>query len=435
MPKPAVEAARVTVGPDGFDIGGTMSWLTDQGLLATPVVPMVTELRSRVEADGLPVLRLNISTTTLHPQFSAFTVICWRGQEPEFQQHAHQRPDAERPIASSPLNEVLTEAAAATAGLTAEQRATIPHYFTRRFRLETGEGLDRYEVLREFHGQGATDYFVLAVPFGRGEMPEMVDNGMLASWTGDRPGGFTDAEIAAMVAITRALALALRTTTLLEIGDTIMRTYLGADAGPRVMRGDIKRGASTSISAAILIADLRGFTALSDTMPREALMAMLDDYLECMADPVEHQGGQVLKYLGDGLLATFTCPAANPRAGCQAAIAAAQEMQARTETLNRERAAAGLPTMALDVALHRGDVLYGNVGCNSRMEFTVIGPAVNETARIESLCSELGHSILVSKSFADASHTPNRFASIGRHALRGVREPQELFTLADRPPA
>ena len=106
-------------------------------------------------------------------------------------------------------------------------------------------------------------------------------------------------------------------------------------------------------------------------------------------------------------------------------------MQARTEALNREREAAGLPTMTLDVALHRGDVLYGNVGCDSRMEFTVIGPAVNETARIESLCGALGHSILVSKNFAEASTTPDRFISIGRHALRGVREPQELFTLAE----
>lgn len=431
MLKPAVETARVTVGSGGIDIGGTISWLIDQGLLATPIVPMVAELRNRVEADGVPVLRLNISTTTLHPQFSAFTIICRRGEEPEFQQHAHQDPDAERPILRSPLNEVLTEAANATAGLTSEQRANIPHFFTRRFRLEAGEGLDRYEVLREFREHGATDYFVLAVPFGWGEMPETVDNGVLASWTTDRPGGFTDADIAALVAITRTLAVALRTTTLLEIGDTIMRTYLGADAGPRVMRGDIKRGASTSISAAILIADLRGFTALSDTMPRESLMGMLDDYLECMADPVEHQGGQVLKYLGDGLLATFTCPEENPRAGCEAAIAAAREMQVRTEALNREREAAGLPTMTLDVALHRGDVLYGNVGCDSRMEFTVIGPAVNETARIESLCGALGHSILVSKNFAEASTTPDRFVSIGRHALRGVREPQELFTLVE----
>lgn len=414
-----------------IDTGEIVSWLIDQGLLATPVVRMVAGLKDRVEAAGLPVWRLNISTTTLHPQFSAFTIICRRGEEPEHQQHAHEQPGSERPLLASPLNEVLTEAATATAGMTAEERASAAHYFTRRFRLERGEGLERYQVLREFRDQGATDYFVAAIPFGWGEMPEIVDSGVLASWTADRPGGFTDAEIEALVTITRAMALAVRTSTLLDIGETIMRTYLGADAGPRVLRGAIKRGESDVVSAAILVADLRGFTALSDTMPPDALMTMLDDYLECMAEPVENQNGQVLKYLGDGLLATFTCPDGNPNLGCEAAIAAAREMQARTAALNRERSAAGLPTMNLDVALHRGEVLYGNVGCDRRMDFTVIGPAVNEAARIEAMCGSLGHPIIVSKSFAEASDKPDQFVSLGRHALRGVREPKELFALAD----
>jgi len=155
--------------------------------------------------------------------------------------------------------------------------------------------------------------------------------------------------------------------------------------------------------------------------------------LERMANPVEDQGGQVLKYLGDGLLATFTCPEGNPKLGCEAAIAAARDMQVQTEQLNRERAEAGLPTMALDVALHRGEVLYGNVGSDRRLEFTVIGPAVNETARIEAMCGSLDHPIIVSKSFAETSDKPDQFVSIGRHALRGVREPKELFTLVQAP--
>lgn len=426
----AVENPLPGLANEAIDISGIVSWLIDQGLMATPVIHMVGGLTERVEAAGLPVWRLNISTTTLHPQFAAFSIVCRRGEQPEEQQHAHELPDAERPLLSSPLNEVLSEAAARAASMSADERAERLHYFHRRFRLEMGDGLDRYEILREFRSQGATDYVALAIPYGWGEMPEIVENGVLASWTGDRPGGFTDAEIEALTTIARVLALAVRTTTLLEIGDTVMRTYLGADAGQRVLRGAIKRGESDVISSAILIADLRGFTALADTVPRHALVAMLDDYLECMADPVEDHNGQVLKYLGDGLLATFTCPEDNPGTGCEAAIAAAREMQARTEKLNEGRRAAGLPTMTLDVALHRGEVLYGNVGSDRRLEFTVIGPAVNETARMEAMCGSLDHPIIASKSFAESSSKPDQFISLGRHALRGVREPQELFTLA-----
>jgi adenylate cyclase len=413
-----------------IDVNDILNWLIDQGLLAKPIVPMIDGLRDRVDAAGIPVWRLNISTTTLHPQFAAFTVTCKRGEPADHVQHAHIQPGTEQPFLSSPLNEVLSDAAATVAAMSEEERAVSSQHFTRRFVLEQGDGLDRYEILRDFRAQGVTEYFVTATPFGWGEMPEIIENGMLASWATDQPGGFTDSQIDALTAISRALALAVRASSLMDIGETVLRTYLGADAGSRVLRGDIKRGESQAISAAILISDLRGFTTLSDEVPREALVAMLDQYLERMSDPVEDNGGQVLKYLGDGLLATFTCPEDNPNLGCEAAIAAARDMQARTEQLNRERAADGLPTMALDVALHRGEVLYGNVGSDRRLEFTVIGPAVNETARMEAMCGSLNHPIVVSKNFAEASDTPEKFVSLGCHTLRGVREPQELFTLA-----
>ncbi|MEM7446523.1 MAG: hypothetical protein AAF414_24610, partial [Pseudomonadota bacterium] len=175
------------------DIGDILRWLNDQGLLAMPVLTVVSGLKERVEAAGIPVLRLNISTTTLHPQFAAFSIICERGQTPEFQQHEHRDAGGRNEFDASPMSQILVEAAAAVGSLTPEERAKTDPLFTLRFRLDRDEGLDRYEVLRDFQKRGATDYFIVAVAYGWGEMPELIENGLLATWACDRPGGFTDA--------------------------------------------------------------------------------------------------------------------------------------------------------------------------------------------------------------------------------------------------
>ena len=177
--------------------------------------------------------------------------------------------------------------------------------------------------------------------------------------------------------------------------------------------------------------DLRGFTAVSDTMPRDRIGDMLNAYFECMVEPVKARGGQVLKFLGDGLLATFDTSAHDSDGLCSQALSAAAEAVERVRSLNKEHQAADWPAMELDIALHLGDVLYGNVGAADRLDFTVVGPAVNEAARIESLCTPLGHNILISEVFAKAASTClGRLVSVGRHALRGVAGDQELFTMA-----
>ena len=197
-----------------------------------------------------------------------------------------------------------------------------------------------------------------------------------------------------------------------RLADGLATAYLGKDAGRRVLNGDIRRGMANTISAVLLYGDLRGFTRLSDAVPKDELMAMLDDYLECMALPVEAHGGQVLKFMGDGMLGTFEVKqgegAKKRSEECVAALNAALEAQGRVEALNRTRLAAGKPILTLDLALHMGDVMYGNVGSSTRLDFTVIGPAVNEVSRLEAMCRVLDRGLIISKVFRDAmpAHAP-----------------------------
>jgi adenylate cyclase len=211
----------------------------------------------------------------------------------------------------------------------------------------------------------------------------------------------------------------------------LAQAYLGSDAGARVLSGETRRGAVVAIEAALLIADLRGFTALADRVAGEALVEALNDYLEQLGGAVEGQGGQILKFLGDGALAIFAvgAPEADGHdAVCARALAAGEAALAAVAARNAARAAAGEATLALDVALHVGRVMYGNVGARERLDFTVIGPAVNETARIEQLCAPLGTTLLMSAAFA--ARCGRKVRSLGAHAMRGVALPQELFALA-----
>ena len=193
----------------------------------------------------------------------------------------------------------------------------------------------------------------------------------------------------------------------------------------------MQRGEVQGVEAVLFYTDLRGFTAIADTTPGKELIALLDECFECMVEPIVRHGGEVLKFMGDGLLAAFAVRPAGRAEVCAAALDAATEALALIEALNARRRAAGQRTAGLDLSLHIGGVQYGNVGTAARLDFTVIGPAVNEASRIEKLCEPLGQSLLVSQAFAEAATASRgRLVSLGRHKLRGVREETELFGLA-----
>jgi adenylate cyclase len=226
-------------------------------------------------------------------------------------------------------------------------------------------------------------------------------------------------------------ALAVKAVTAGAIGHGLLAAYLGDDPASRVYAGTVLRGGVQSVEAVLFYTDLRGFTALADVTPGPALITLLDECFECMVDPVAQHGGEVLKFLGDGLLAAFAVIAGNRDAVCSTALDAAVEALARIEALNARRRAEGRQALELDISLHIGTVQYGNVGTAARLDFTVIGPAVNEASRIERLCEPLGRHLLASQHFAEAAvSSRSRLASLGRHQLRGVREPTELYALA-----
>jgi adenylate cyclase len=307
-----------------------------------------------------------------------------------------------------------------------------------RQHLDAADDLPDIPVFDELRGAGMTEWMGWVQPFGeltpQVGSPTEADHAerlwLAVSAATDRPGGFSDEDVALLREVLPVFALAVKATSLRGIGHGLLAAYLGNDPASRVLAGTVLRGEVQSVEAVVLFTDLRGFTALADTMPGRELIALLDDYFNCMVQPIVAHGGEVLKFMGDGMLAAFAVILDDRAEVCAAALAAAEEVLARVDALNGERRDAGQPATSLDISLHTGRVLYGNVGSDTRLDFTVIGPAVNEASRIEALCEPLGQALLMSQAFAEAATASrDRLVSLGRHRLRGVREDTELFGL------
>ena len=254
--------------------------------------------------------------------------------------------------------------------------------------------------------------------------------GIVYSFTTDRKGGFSDDDTTLLQATLPALSLAMKAHAGHVIASGLLGTYLGEDAGRRVHAGAVTRGSVEKLNAVLWYADIRSFTPISDSAPGNVIVDLLNDVFEILTAALRLRGGQVLKFIGDGMLATFSFEEAERAETCRRALDAAIEAMRQLDALNIARAAAGVPVASVDLALHIGEVLYGNVGATDRLDFTIIGPAVNEAARIEALCELLGRSVLISPEFAAvATGGESRLEFLGRHALRGVREPKEIFAL------
>jgi adenylate cyclase len=254
----------------------------------------------------------------------------------------------------------------------------------------------------------------------------------------DRCSGFTDVELCVMRGVVRVLARLLETHAVRRAAKTLLETYLGKHTGARVLQGLVKRGDGEDIHAVIWFCDLRDSTPMADSMQRAAFLGVLNDFFDCMAGAVLDHGGEVLRFIGDAALAIFptgtsSCgvrrECCDTATACHAALEAAQDAQARMTVLNRKRAQSGEPPLRYGLALHMGDVTYGNIGVPGRLEFTVIGAAANEAARMEDLCKTLNRPLLISSEFRRCF--PGKVVSLGFHSLRGVSDPEEIFTLPD----
>ncbi|HEV2171443.1 MAG TPA: adenylate/guanylate cyclase domain-containing protein [Candidatus Binatus sp.] len=378
-----------------------VDWMMRDGRHVTHMREFGDEMCRRIVAADIPLWRAFCSVGTLHPQIAA-TAYVWRRNTPGAVRFTADHSFGNAPeFTTSPIAEV--------------QRTGV---MIRRRLHDPACPLD-YPALSEFKSEGGTDYAA---------MPMLCSSGQINSitWLTDRDGGFTDDEVAGLASIAEALAIIVELQATRRIARHLMDTYVGHRTGERVLSGAITRGSGEAIRAVVWLCDLRGFTTLTDSQPRERVIAMLNDYFEAMVEAVAAEEGEALKFMGDGMLAIFELGAnEDPADRCGAALRAARTATEKIAVRNRERRAAGEPEIHFGLALHLGDVSYGNIGAPTRLDFTVIGPAVNHAARIEKVGAELGHPVVTSASFAAAS--PEKLESLGRHALRGVSEPQEVF--------
>jgi adenylate cyclase len=288
-----------------------------------------------------------------------------------------------------------------------------------RRRLADPECPIDFEILTELRGEGMTDYYATPLPTLTGEK-------LLASFTTRQAGGFSDAEIAALRRLRAPVGRVAEIMGLRRKAKNILDAYLGEQTGEKVLAGQIKRGDGEEIRAVIWFCDLRDSTPLADSMSREAFLQLLNEYFECVLGPVQERKGEILRFIGDAALAIFPIGTEPAAVACAKALDAAQAAVKRMAELNTKREAAGLPRLRFGIGLHLGLVLYGNIGTPTRIEFTVIGAAANEAARIEGLCKTLKVDVAVSENVA--RHLASRLRSLGLHALRGVGAPIEIFT-------
>jgi len=387
------------------------AWIVRQGLAGLPLERMFQEFCERLYAAGFPLARANMGIGTLHPRYGSYSFVWRPGGDAVVPQAWEHEASQQQLYQASPINYIRR---------TGQLRL--------RRRIEREDQRD-FPILEELGREGMTDYAAIAVPF---EAPEQSPDtqGIFFSCATSRPGGFDDRQLLEVEHLLPLLALAMKSRATYDVAHGVLETYLGRDAGHRVLRGQIRRGSGETIRAVLWHCDLRDFTALAGTVSREELVELLDDYLECLAGPVHELGGQVLKFLGDGFLATFELGRIAEASVCRTSLAAATRARTELARLNVQRRRAGRPVLGFGLALHLGDVLYGNIGASDRLDFTVIGPAVNEVSRIQELCRPLEVDLLLSKTFFDvACECHGQLVSLGHHSLRGVREPQELFTL------
>jgi adenylate cyclase len=395
------------------DIDAIASWLVERGLAGASETELLDGICERCGAAGIDVARALVLIDTLHPVFEG-RAFRWRNDGVEQSSVVEYGSSDEGENAAnwqqSPFYRLSSDGG---------------HEMRLRLDPDTPAG---FPLLETFRKEGGTDYLAMIHRFeGEGTIGGM--DCVYSSWSTKRPGGFGDDAIAALRRLSPQLALALKCASLARIAGTLVEVYLGEDAGKRVLSGRISRGVAERISAVLWFSDLRGYTAITDSAEPGEIIPLLNDYAEAVISAIRREGGEVLKLIGDGVLAIFR---AEDRAqACRAALRAEAEMRRDEQALKARRAAEGRPVTSVYLGLHIGDVFYGNIGSVDRLDFTVVGPAVNEVNRVAAMCRSADRAVLFSSDFRDATPEPQRatMVSVGRYALRGVGRAQELFTL------
>ena len=362
---------------------------------------------------GIPLMRLRVTLRLLHPQFLG-TTYTWTRKTDEVEEFL-------------PAHEILQD----DMFIKSPYRKIFERARGLRRRIDAPDAVLDYPILKDLKDEGATDYVAMPLIFSDGKVNAIT----LAA---DRAGGFTSVEVEMIEDALPMVARLFEVHALRRTATIILETYLGRQTGDRVLKGLIRRGDGEHIYAVIWFSDLRGSTRLAERLPTDQFLALLDDYFEATAGAVMAHGGEVLRFIGDSALSIFPIGAVSEHpeqcqahlSACQRALDAARDALQRIDACNSDRQSNGLPLIHSGIGLHLGDVVYGNIGTRERLEFSVIGAAANEAARLEGMCKLLGRTILISETFARV--VKGDLVSLGYHAFRGVSEPQEIFTIPTR---
>jgi len=394
--------------PAGLGANRYIDWLMTKAPHIKTPENLVHGFARMMVAAGLPVWRMRVLIRTLHPQLLA-SIYTWQC-------------DVDQIEVGNPTYQVLENPAYQESPFALILRGEGGL----RRRLTGPEAVLDFSVLSELKEQGATDYVAIPLKFSDGQINIIT----LVSKASD---GFAIENLGELYEILPMLARLMEVHALHRTAASLLDTYLGHSTGRKVLDGLIKRGDGEDVHAVIWFSDLRESTRLSETLPRATYLALLDDFFDAMAGAVMDHGGEVLKFIGDSVLAIYPIddPTQMQPEASKNAIAAARDAERRLATLNEDRMARGETVLGYGIALHRGDLTYGNIGASGRLDFTVIGPAVNQAARIQDLCKVLGLPVLLSSAFADSF--PGKLPSRGEHQLRGIEGKQELYSLPPEP--
>ena len=376
-------------------------WLIGEGRLLSDGVAITAGYAHRLVAAGVPLARVRIGQRLANPLLSAWGVI-WTPEDTT--EYTVTRATLETGSwDGSPFQQVLADRSMLHKNLV---------------------GLDREKDHRTYHelaAAGGTDFLAMVLEYGDG-------SAQACSFLTDDPGGFAQSHLHLIAESRHALAAAFEPLAMRRSSESLLRTYLGSGPAKAVVEGTILRGEHEAIEAVVLFSDLRDFTEKSECWSETALLRVLDGYFDAVVESVHAQDGDVLKFIGDGVLAIFPVNAADSRPDrCRAALAAAIGANAALAALNDERRRDDLEALAIGIGIHVGEVTYGNVGSPDRLDFTVIAPTVIVASRVQDLCKPLGESVLITASVAEWADTPIR--SLGFHSMKGLGEPIEVFGL------
>lgn len=389
-----------------------VEWLLTEAWDATTSRELTQRFAGRLNQCGMAVMHMNVVIQTLHPLLAAIAYR-WTRTEPEVRKlEASYDTVSSDQFKKSPLAPIFGGAGGVRRWIDAKSA-------------------DEYAILKDLKAEGATDYVAMPMRFSDGQINALT----LAT---DREGGFSTEDLGHVHEVLPILSRLFEVHAKQRSAATLMRTFMGAHTGERVLNGQIRRGDGEDVNAVIWFSDLRNSTPLAESMSREDFLSYLNKFFDGMAGAVVDNGGEILRFIGDAVLAIFPInenrvPTREAGCGieqaCNRAIKAAQAAIDAINVTNAEQIKNGDPEIKFGVGIHMGDLTYGNIGIPERLEFTVIGSAANEAARIEAMTKDLGIPVLISDTFANACD--QNLKPVGLHKMRGVEKSRELYTLAD----